>query len=172
MSGLCEVRVDAKYLLTSMAHPVRGNKRGIDGELWMHDFVARDRKPQSSTLVTRVWKRHFFYSEGTGCWLLATRSRMNWDASVAKRCEALRKTINFAVSPSMLTALSAALQVHGAMHVLPFATSMEILGCERRESVRGNIPHLSHVDVSATAPSSQIPVHGTGSELIGQLLSS
>ena len=70
MSGLCEVRVDAKYLLTSMAHPVRGNKRGIDGELWMHVFVARDSKPQSSTLVTRVWKRHFFTAKelDVGCW--------------------------------------------------------------------------------------------------------
>ena len=29
------------------------------------------------------------YSEGTGYWLLATRSRMNWGASVAKKAEVL-----------------------------------------------------------------------------------
>ena len=65
MSGLCEVRVDAKYLLTSMAHSVRGDKRGIDGDLWMRVFVARDCMHATKQHVGHTRVEETFYSEGT-----------------------------------------------------------------------------------------------------------
>ena len=55
-AGLFEVRVDAQFLLISIARPARA-KRGINGDLWHRIFDARDSEPQRSILDSRVWSR-------------------------------------------------------------------------------------------------------------------
>ena len=43
-AGVDELRVDAQYLLTSIAKPARA-KRGINGDLWLRLFDACDSGP-------------------------------------------------------------------------------------------------------------------------------
>ena len=47
VAGLFEVRMDAQYLLISIARPARAN-RGINGNLWRRFFEARDSRPPHS----------------------------------------------------------------------------------------------------------------------------
>ena len=55
VAGNYELRVDAEFLLTSMASPTRAD-RGNNGDLWMRFFRAREQEPQCILRVTRVWR--------------------------------------------------------------------------------------------------------------------
>ena len=57
VAGKFELRVDAQYLLTSMASPSRA-RRGSNGDLWTRFFWAREQKPQCILRVARVWRSH------------------------------------------------------------------------------------------------------------------
>ena len=83
-AGVYEVRVDAQYLLTSIAKPARA-KRGMNGVLWLRFFDACDSKPQCIIRVTRDWKSHLTAKElGIGCSTLFDM-RGNTFADVAGR---------------------------------------------------------------------------------------
>ena len=67
VAGNYEVRVDAQYLLTSMASPTRG-KRWKNWDFWTRFFWARDQKTQCILGVARVWKSHITARElAIGC---------------------------------------------------------------------------------------------------------
>ena len=67
VAGNYELRVDAQYLLTSMASPTRA-KRGSNGDLWTRFFRAREQNPQCILRVARVWRSHITARElAIGC---------------------------------------------------------------------------------------------------------
>ena len=67
VAGNYELRVDAQYLLTSMASPTRA-KRGNNGDMWTRFFRARKQKPQCILRVARVWRGHITARElAIGC---------------------------------------------------------------------------------------------------------
>ena len=66
VAGKYELRVDAQYLLTSMASPTRA-KRGSNGDLCTRFFRAREQKPQCILRVARVWRSHITARELAIC---------------------------------------------------------------------------------------------------------
>ena len=67
VAGKYELRVDAQYLLTSMASPTRA-RRGSNGDLWTRFFRAREQKPQCILRVARVRRSHITARElAIGC---------------------------------------------------------------------------------------------------------
>ena len=67
VAGNYELRVDAQYLLTSMASPTTA-KRGNNGDLWTRFYRAREQKPQCTLRVARFSKSHITARElAIGC---------------------------------------------------------------------------------------------------------
>ena len=104
VAGNYELRVDAQYLLASMANPTRA-KRGNNGDLWTRFFRTREQKLQCTLRVARVWRSHITARElAIGCatifdmrgtrlptrWL--AERRREWKCSQAKQAQFMRST--------------------------------------------------------------------------------